>query len=66
MLKCNCKVRRIYMPKIGKKDPHMKSPWGRYILIIAIIALLVIYVAPKIVEIYNDNLHDTEERANNS
>lgn len=54
------------MPKIGKKDPHMKSPWGRYILIIAIIALLVIYVAPKIVEIYNDNLHDTEERANNS
>lgn len=54
------------MPKVGKKDPHMKSPLPRLLLIIAIVALLVIFVAPKIIDIYNDNLEETNERATNS
>lgn len=54
------------MPKVGKKDPHLKSPIGKYLLIILIVGLIVYFVAPKIVEIYNDNLHDTEKRADNS
>ena len=54
------------MPKVGKQDPHMKSPWPKYILIVIIVAILVFVIAPKIVEIYNDNLNDTNERADNS
>lgn len=60
------KVRRINMAKNGKKDPHMKSPIWTYLLIILIVGVIVYFVAPKVVEIYNDNLHDTEERAKNS
>lgn len=48
------------------KDPHMKSPLPKFLLIIAVVALLVFLVAPKLVEIYNDNLDETNERANNS
>lgn len=52
------------MPKVGGKvDPHMKSPWPKVILIILIVALLLIYVAPKVVDIYNDNLNDMDQRA---
>lgn len=53
------------MPKIGGQvDPHLKSPVLKYILLIVIIALLLIFVVPKVVDIYNDNLEDTNERAN--
>ncbi len=48
------------------KDPHMKNPMPKFILIVIIVALLVIFVAPRIYEIYNNNLDDTEERAENS
>lgn len=48
------------------KDPHMKSPLPKYLLIAAIVALLVFLVAPKLYEIYNGNLDDTTERANNA
>ena len=55
------------MPKVGGgPDPHLKSPWPKIIFIILIVALLVIFVAPKVIDIYNDNLHDTNDRANNS
>lgn len=54
------------MPKVGKQDPHMKSPIFKYLLIVLIIGVLVVFVAPKLIEIYNDNLNDTNERANNS
>lgn len=54
------------MPKVGKQDPHMKSPIGKYILIIIIVALLVFLVAPKLVDIYNDNLNDTNDRMDRS
>ncbi len=55
------------MPKIGAgPDPHLKSPWPKAILIVIIVALLVIFVAPKIIEIYNDNLRSTNSRANKS
>ncbi len=47
-------------------DPHMKSPWPKRILIILIVGLILYFVAPKIVEIYNDNLHDNEQRADNN
>ena len=47
-----------------RKDPHMKSPTPKYILIIIIVALIAIFVAPKVMEIANDNLDDVEERAN--
>lgn len=46
------------------KDPHMKSPLPKYLLIIVVVALLVFLVAPKLYEIYNDNLDETNERAN--
>ena len=45
------------------KDPHMKNPMPGYILIAVIIALLVIFVAPKVFEIADDNLDDVEDRA---
>lgn len=51
------------MPKVGKKDPHMKSPWPKILLILLIVGILVVFVAPKLIEIYNDNLNDTNERA---
>lgn len=49
---------------VQSNDPHMKSPVLKYILIIIIVALLLIFVAPKVVDIYNDNLDETNERAN--
>lgn len=54
------------MPKVGKQDPHMKSPIFKYIIIAIIVGVLALVVAPKVVEIYNDNLTDTESRASNS
>lgn len=48
----------------SRKDPHMKSPMPKYILIAIIVALLAIFVAPKVMEIANDNLDDVENRAN--
>ena len=42
----------------------MKSPMPKYILIVIIVALIAIFVAPKIMEITNDNLNDVENRAN--
>lgn len=54
------------MPKVGKQDPHMKSPWGKYIIIAIIVALICIYVAPRVIDIYNDNLENVDEKAANS
>ncbi len=48
------------------KDPKMKNPMPKFILIVVIVALLLIFVAPKIYDIYKDNLNDTENRAENS
>ena len=56
----------LYMAKVAPRDPHMKSPWPRMILIAIIILILVFVVAPKAIEIYNDNLDETSERASNS
>ena len=47
----------------GRNDPHMKSPLPKFILIVVIIALLVIFVAPVVLEIIRDARSDTEERA---
>ncbi len=47
----------------SSKDPHMKNPTPKYILIAIIVILLAIFVAPKIYEIYQDNLNDTSDRA---
>lgn len=46
------------------KDPHMKSPVPKFLLILLVIGILVFLVGPKLYEIYNDNLDDTNERAN--
>ncbi len=54
------------MPKVGKVDPHMKSPWPKIIVIIILIGALLYFVAPKLVDIYNDNLNDTNDRASNT
>lgn len=56
------------MPKVGRQgpDPHLKSPFLKYVLIIGIILLLVIFVVPKAIEIYNNNVDETSERADNS
>ena len=43
------------------KDPHMKNPTPKYILIAIIVILLAIFVGPKIYEIYQDNLNDTTD-----
>jgi len=48
----------------SKKDPHMKNPMPKYILIAIIVILIVIVVAPKVAEIVNDNINDVEQRAN--
>ncbi len=45
------------------KDPHMKNPMPKYILIVILIALIAIFVVPKVIEIANDNLDDVENRA---
>ena len=50
----------------SRKDPHMKNPMPKYILIAVIVILLAIFVAPRVYEIYQDNLGDTENRAENS
>lgn len=47
----------------SRKDPHMKNPTPKYILIIVIIAIIAFFIAPKVLEIANDNLEDVEERA---
>ena len=54
------------MAKVAPRDPHMKSPWPKIILIAIIIFILVFYVAPKAIDIYNDNLDGTAERASKS
>lgn len=45
------------------KDPHMKNPTPKYILIAIIVILLAIFVAPKIYEIYKNNIDETSGRA---
>ena len=52
------------MPKVGKVDPHLKSPWPKIILILAIVGALLYFVAFKIIDIYNDNVRQTNDRAN--
>ncbi len=47
----------------SSKDPHMKNPMPKYILIAIVVILLLIFVAPKVYEIYRDNLNDTTDRA---
>ena len=51
----------------SSKDPHMKNPMPKYILIAivsnVVVILLLIFVAPKVYEIYRDNLNDTTDRA---
>lgn len=47
-------------------NKKMKSPWPKFFLIVAIIVLLLIFVAPKVYEIFKDNIDDTSLRANNS
>ena len=56
------------MPKVGKQgaDPHLKSPFLKYVIIIAIVAAIVYFIAHKVIDIYNDNVDDTENRADNS
>ena len=54
------------MPKVSKKDPHLKSPWPKILLILAIVGVLVVFVAPKIIDIYNDNLNEVDERESKS
>ena len=51
------------MPKVGQKDPHLHSPWPKILLILAIVGILVVFVAPKVIDIYNDNLKQTDNRA---
>lgn len=43
---------------------NMKNPLPKIILIIAIIALLAIFVAPKVFDIFKDNINDVGRRAN--
>lgn len=47
-------------------NKNMKSPWPKIFLIIVIVALLVIFVAPEVVDIFKDNIDETGERASNS
>lgn len=54
------------MPKVGNVDPHLKSPWPKRLLIIAIVGALLYFVAPKLIDIYNDNLRQTNDRADKS
>lgn len=43
---------------------NMKNPLPKVLLIIAIIAVLAIFVAPKVYEIFKDNINDVGNRAN--
>lgn len=45
---------------------NMKSPWPKVFLIAVIVILLIVFVAPKVIEIFNDNIDETGERASNS
>lgn len=47
-----------------KRDPHMKNPMPKYILIAVIIALILIFIVPEVTKIINANLNDVENRAN--
>lgn len=47
----------------SRRDPHMKNPTPKYIVIAIIVIILIIIIAPKVYEIYNDNLNDTSNRA---
>lgn len=42
---------------------NMKNPLPKVILVIIIIALLAIFVAPKVYEIVKDNINNTSNRA---
>lgn len=42
----------------------MKNPLPKIILIVAIIALLAIFVAPKVYDIFKDNINDVGNRSN--
>ena len=55
------------MGKVGPyNDPHMSSPWPARILILLIVGAALYFVVPKLIDIYNDNLHNTDNRAGNS
>ena len=43
---------------------QMKNPLPKIILIVAIIALLAIFVAPKVYDIFKDNINDVGNRSN--
>lgn len=43
---------------------NMKNPLPKILLIIAVIALLAIFVAPKVYDIFKDNINDVGRRAN--
>ncbi len=43
---------------------NMNYPLPKVLLIIAIIAVLAIFVAPKVYEIFKDNINDVGNRAN--
>ena len=47
-------------------DPHMHSPWPKRLLILLVIGAALYFVVPKLIDIYNDNLHNTDNRAGNS
>ena len=47
---------------INKKK--MKNPLPKIILIAAIIAVLAIFVAPKVYDIFKDNINDVGNRSN--
>ena len=49
---------------INKKN--MKNPLPKVILIIIIVAILAIFVAPKVIEIFDNNIKETGNRAKNS
>ena len=46
---------------INKKN--MKNPLPKIILIAAIIAVLAIFVAPKVYDIFKDNINDVSRRS---
>lgn len=54
------------MPKVGQPDPHMKSPWPKIILFVAIAAALVFLLWPEIKDVWNENFNSFDQRAANS
>ncbi len=50
----------------NKKDPNMKNPMPKYILLIVLALIIAFILAPKIIDIYNDNVNDTSQRAEDS